>query len=166
MTGELNDIVTHMAKVLLERHLTCATAESCTGGLIGAMLTAMPGSSNWYLGGVISYANSVKETLLSVPKNALEDSGAVSEPVVRAMASGVCLSTGADASMSVSGIAGPSGGSAEKPVGTVWIGLCLAGETRAEKFHFSGDRTSVRMQAARQAMKNLTSWIEQTPMER
>ena len=166
MSGEISDIVIHLARLLLERHLTCATAESCTGGLIGSMLTAMPGSSDWYLGGVISYANSVKEELLGVPKKALETSGAVSEPVVRAMASGACRVTGADASMSVSGIAGPSGGSAEKPVGTVWIGLCLAGETRAEKFYFSGDRASVRIQAARQAMKNLTSWIEQTPMKR
>ena len=161
MFEENDPLIRELARVLCERHLTCATAESCTGGMVGAMLTAVPGSSDWYLGGVISYANKVKEGLLCVRREDLESVGAVSEPVVRAMALGACAATGAFAAMSTSGVAGPGGGTAEKPVGTVWIGWALNGESRAEVFHFTGNRDSVRMQAARQAIRGLLDWLEE-----
>ena len=161
MLKEHDALVESLARALLDRHLTCATAESCTGGLVGAMLTAVPGSSDWYLGGVISYANTVKQGLLGVRSEDLEREGTVSEPVVRSMALGACAVTGAQAAASTSGVAGPGGGSEEKPVGTVWIGWALNGESRAGKFHFSGDRDEVRVQAARQAIRGLLEWLEE-----
>ena len=154
-------IVSRLADALRARGLTCATAESCTGGLIGAKLTAVPGSSEWYAGGVISYANSVKIGLLGVPEEDITAFGAVSEPVVRAMALGACRATGADAACSVSGVAGPGGGTPEKPVGTVWIGWCLHGQTRARRFQFSGDRASIREQTAQEALRGLLEWVEE-----
>ena len=161
MFDEHDVLVKELAEALLARHLTCATAESCTGGLVGAMLTAVPGSSDWYLGGVISYANEVKKGLLGVRGEDLEREGAVSEPVVRSMALGACAATGAQAAMSTSGVAGPGGGSDEKPVGTVWIGWALNGEIRAARFRFEGDRDAVRVQAARQAVRGLLEWVKE-----
>ncbi len=155
MLDENDALVLDLAKELRARGLFCATAESCTGGLIGAMLTAIPGSSDWYLGGVISYANRVKEQVLGVSAKDLASFGAVSDPVVRAMATGACRVTGADAAMATSGVAGPGGGSPEKPVGTVWIAVELRGKTLARKKRFPGDRDAVREQAAREAMRML-----------
>ena len=161
MVEENDVLVLSLAQALKRRGLVCASAESCTGGLVGAMLTAVPGSSDWYLGGVISYANSVKQGLLQVREEDLASVGAVSEAVVRSMALGVCAAVGADAAMSISGVAGPGGGSAEKPVGTVWIGWALKGESRARLFHFSGSRDEVRVQAARAAVSGLAAWLEE-----
>lgn len=161
MFAENDVLVRSLAQALQKRGLVCSSAESCTGGLVGAMLTAVPGSSDWYLGGVISYANSVKAGLLKVSGDDVGRFGAVSEPVVRAMALGACAATGADAAMSTSGVAGPGGGSAEKPVGTVWIGWALKGESRARLFHFDGSRDEVRVQAARAAIEGLVSWLEE-----
>ena len=159
---EENDALTAaLAEALGAAKLTCATAESCTGGLIGALLTARPGSSDWYLGGVISYANSVKERVLGVSAGDLAAWGAVSEPVVRAMAAGACRVTGADAAVATSGVAGPGGGSPDKPVGTVWIAVALRGRTWAECLHFSGDRDAVRVQAARQALCMLLECLQE-----
>ena len=154
-------LVQELAEALTARGLHCATAESCTGGLIGAMLTSVSGSSEWYVGGVISYSNSVKMGLLGVREEDLKDQGAVSEPVVRSMALGACRATGADISCAVSGVAGPGGGSPEKPVGTVWIGWSRQGETRALKFLFSGDRDEVRAQTAREAVKGMLGWVRE-----
>ena len=162
MFDEHDALVEALAQALRNRGLTCATAESCTGGLVGAMLTAVPGSSDWYVGGVISYANEVKQGLLGVRRDDLERVGAVSEPVVRSMALGACAATGAQAAMSTSGVAGPGGGSVEKPVGTVWMGWALNGESRAKVFHFAGDRDAVRVQAAREAVRGLVAWLEET----
>ena len=150
-----------LAEALKARGLTCATAESCTGGLIGAALTAVSGSSEWYVGGVISYANSVKTGLLGVSEADLAAYGAVSEAVVRSMALGACRVTGADIACAVSGVAGPGGGTPEKPVGTVWIGWSLHGETRAAKFHFSGDREAVRAQTVEEAVRGMTAWVKE-----
>ena len=151
-------LINELAQALKERGLVCATAESCTGGLIGAALTSISGSSEWYAGGVISYANSVKVGLLGVSEEDLAAQGAVSEPVVRSMAQGACRATGADISCAVSGVAGPGGGTPEKPVGTVWIGWSLHGETRARKFHFGGDRDSVRAQTVTEAVRGMLEW--------
>ena len=161
MFDENDALVRSLALALQGRGLVCATAESCTGGLIGAMLTAVPGSSEWYAGGVISYANSVKTGLLGVRAEDLEREGAVSEPVVRAMALGACAATGARAAVATSGVAGPGGGSAEKPVGTVWVGWALEGNSRAHVFHFGGSRDEVRVQAARAAVEGLLAWLEE-----
>lgn len=152
-------LILALAEALRARGLSCATAESCTGGLIGAMLTAVPGSSEWYVGGVISYANSVKIGLLGVRESDIETQGAVSEPVVRSMALGACRATGADIACAVSGVAGPGGGTPEKPVGTVWIGWSLHGETRARKFYFSGDRDEVRAQTVTEAVRGMLEWV-------
>lgn len=134
----------------LER--TVATAESCTGGLVGKMLTDVSGSSEYYLGGVVAYGNSWKVQWLGVNETTLERFGAVSEPVAYAMALGVRLRTGADYGLSLTGIAGPEGGTEEKPVGTVFVGLSSAEGTVVKKFQLRGDRETIRLRAARLAL--------------
>ncbi len=134
---------------LADAGLVLATAESCTGGLVGRYLTDVPGSSRWYWGGVVSYANAAKERLLGVQAAVLERHGAVSAPVVAAMARGALALSGAGLSVSVSGIAGPDGGTPEKPVGTVWIAVARPGEEPACTLcRFSGARDAVRRKAA------------------
>lgn len=135
-----------------ERSLRLAVGESCTGGLLGARLTAVPGSSDIFLGGIIAYDDSVKRTLLGVPDVMLREHGAVSEPVVRAMATGARKSLGADIGVGITGIAGPGGGTAEKPVGTVYIGVDVGGEVRAWKRHYFGDRDEIRRRTAQTAL--------------
>lgn len=152
---ELHALALRLGEALAERGLTCATAESCTGGGIGAALTSVSGSSAWYLGGVVAYANSAKTALLGVDEDALEEHGAVSEPVVRAMAEGARLRLGADLAVAVSGIAGPTGGTADKPVGTVWLAWAAPGDTRAGVQHFGGDREAVRAATIRAAIAGL-----------
>lgn len=148
-----------LAAVVLEecrrRGFTIAVAESCTGGLLGARLTAVPGSSDVFLGGVIAYHDSVKRTLLGVPDALLREHGAVSEPVVRAMASGARVTIGANAALAITGVAGPGGGSAEKPVGTVWLALDLRGEVETRLLNLWGDRDEIRQRSAQWAMELL-----------
>lgn len=131
---------------------TLATAESCTGGMIGGELTAVAGSSAVYKGGIVSYCNEVKELLLGVPKAVLEEMGAVSAPVAEAMASGARKALGADVAVSVTGLAGPSGDEFGNPVGTVFIGYCDDSTCLSRKFCFDGDREEVRRQAVVQAL--------------
>ena len=140
-------------ELCISRGWTLVVAESCTGGLIGARLTSVPGSSSYFAGGVIAYSNDLKKNLLNVPAGLLESEGAVSGPVVEAMARGGIAATGADCGISVTGVAGPDGGTEEKPVGTVWIGIALPSETTSRLFTFSGDRAAVREQAAQAAME-------------
>ena len=116
---------------------TLAVAESCTGGALSASFTAMAGASEYFLGGVVSYSNDVKANVLGVPRDTLELYGAVSEETAMAMANGVRCLCGSDYALSTTGIAGPAGGSEEKPVGTVWIGLATPNGTTARKFVFS-----------------------------
>jgi nicotinamide-nucleotide amidase len=124
---------------------TLAVAESCTGGLVGGALTSVPGSSEVFLGGVIAYANHIKESVLEVPRELLVAHGAVSEDVARAMASGVRRRFGADWSVATTGIAGPGGGTAEKPVGTVCVGLAGPdGGVSSTTIRLGGDRSLVR----------------------
>lgn len=134
----------------------CATAESCTGGIVGSMITSVPGSSGIYLGGVVSYSNSVKERVLNVSSATLAKYGAVSEECAAEMAYGVRRLTGADIAVSTTGIAGPSGGSADKPVGLVCFAVSTDSGTRTEKVIFAGGRESVREQAAVHALGMLT----------
>jgi len=129
-----------------------AAAESCTGGLLAARLTAVPGSSDVFLGGVVAYDNSVKRDLLGVPEAQLQEHGAVSEPVARAMASGVRRVVGSEVGVSITGIAGPSGGTPEKPVGTVFIAVDVDGRVRAWRRHYLGDRDEIRRRTAQVAL--------------
>ena len=136
---------------------TLATAESCTGGGIGAALTAVAGSSQVYKGGVISYTNFVKETVLGVDKEVLERHGAVSQPVAKAMAEGVRILLKTDVAVSVTGLAGPGGDDFGNPVGTVFIGYCDASKSYAQECHFTGDREEVRNQAITTALQIILS---------
>jgi nicotinamide-nucleotide amidase len=130
---------------LQAKGLTLATAESCTGGLIAAALTAIPGSSATVLAGYVTYSNAAKTRLVAVPPALFEAHGAVSEPVARQMAAGALADSGADIAVACTGIAGPSGGSAEKPVGLVFVGCVRRGrEPRVERHVFPGDRAAIR----------------------
>jgi nicotinamide-nucleotide amidase len=137
---------------LRSRGLTLALAESCTGGLAGSMVTAEPGASVWFRGGVMCYANEVKRDLCGVRQASLDSQGAVSETVAIELADGVRSWLAADWAASITGIAGPSGGSESKPVGTVFIGVSGPGFSRARRFHFPGERASIRDRAARGAL--------------
>jgi nicotinamide-nucleotide amidase len=147
------DLAAVVLDLCREKALTVGVAESCTGGLLGARLTAIAGSSDVVVGGVIAYSNALKVSLLGVPSAALADQGAVSEPVVRAMASGARSATGASIGVAITGIAGPGGGTEEKPVGTVWIASDVAGDVEARRLRLIGDRTEVRQRAAQAALE-------------
>lgn len=134
---------------------TIGTAESCTGGLIAAAITAVPGSSAYFYGSVVSYDNSVKQQVLGVPQQVLDTVGAVSGECAAAMADGARRLLGTDWAVSVTGIAGPDGGSAEKPVGTVWFGLSGAHGACTTLKHFDGDRSAVREQTVIHALTML-----------
>ena len=150
-----------LAEVLLERHLTLATAESCTGGLVGGTLTSVPGSSAWYLGGVVAYDNRIKTALLGVPPATLARHGAVSPQTARAMAQGILERTGADLSVSVTGIAGPSGGTPSKPVGLVYIGLARRGRKPSAVKYLSPAKTrrAIRSATVNQALLALLATL-------
>ena len=148
-------ILTHIAASLVARGQTLAVAESCTGGGLGWRITALPGSSAFFKGGIIAYANETKQRLLGVPTSLLARHGAVSEPVARRMADGARRRLCATCGVAITGIAGPSGGTAEKPVGTVWLAVAGPTETAAELHRFRGTRAQVRAQAVAQALRML-----------
>ena len=151
-----SNVAKNMVELYRAHGKTCATAESCTGGLVGGAVTSVSGSSEVFLGGIISYANEVKMNVLGVPREVLDAVGAVSSECAAAMAEGARRLTGADVAVSTTGIAGPGGGSAEKPVGLVWFGLATAEGTRTEKAIFRGDREGVRANAVTHALGMLT----------
>jgi nicotinamide-nucleotide amidase len=138
---------------------TLATAESCTGGWIAKALTDVAGSSAWFGWGVVTYSNEAKQSLLGVPAAVLEIHGAVSEPVVRAMAEGALAASGAGHAVAVSGVAGPDGGTADKPVGTVWFAWARRAadgpRVRSAVHRFDGDRAAVRRQSVRAALEGV-----------
>ena len=145
-----------LGKFLLKRKLRCAVAESCTGGGLAFAITDVAGSSQWFDRGFVTYSNEAKEEMLAVPARVLSTDGAVSKATVCAMAQGVIARSDAQLSVAISGIAGPGGGSNEKPVGTVWI--AWAGDkqpTRAEHYCFEGDRVAIRQQAIEAALEGL-----------
>ncbi len=144
---------------LVQRGLTLAVAESCTGGLVSHLITNVSGSSRYYLGGVTTYANEAKMKLLGVSQETLDVHGAVSAETVLQMARGVRLALSADIGISTSGIAGPTGGTADKPVGTTWIGFSALDGEEARHFLFDGDRLSVKEQAAHEALKLLVEHL-------
>lgn len=134
------------------RQFKIAVAESCTGGLIAQRITSVPGASAVFQGGVVSYANEVKRDMLGVNQAVLDSEGAVSLLCAEAMAAGVRIRLGADVAVSVTGIAGPDGGTPAKPVGLVCFGIAAAANTRSEQRVFKGDRDSIRTQAAEHAL--------------
>lgn len=176
----ITNLIGSLSEKLMVRGLLLGTAESCTGGLLAGACTEVSGSSRWFAGGVVTYSNELKMGLLAVPEEALAAHGAVSEAVVRAMAEGAVRRLGVQLALAVSGVAGPDGGSVEKPVGTVWLAACLVApraggcavipaeacaetgvetcagacmETCAERRLFAGGRSKVRLQAVAAALE-------------
>lgn len=152
---DIEVLVEALAEKLTAAGVMLATAESCTGGWLAKVLTDRAGSSDWFAGGVVTYSNEAKQRLLGVDPAVIERDGAVSEAAVRQMAEGARARVGADLGVAVSGVAGPGGGTPEKPVGTVWIAWADAEETRARDFLFSGDREAVRKQSIMAALAGL-----------
>ncbi|MBS7780841.1 CinA family protein [Acidovorax sp. CCYZU-2555] len=148
-------LVTELAAALLARGAQMATAESCTGGLIAGACTDIAGSSDWFERGFVSYSNQAKTEMLGVDAALIDAHGAVSETVALAMARGALAHSRAQCSVAVTGVAGPGGGSAAKPVGTVWFGWSVDGHTDAECLRFDGDRAAVRQQTVEHALKGL-----------
>jgi nicotinamide-nucleotide amidase len=165
------DLAAVVLDLCRKKGLTIGVAESCTGGLLGARLTAIAGSSDVVVGGVIAYSNALKSSLLDVPTAVLAEHGAVSEPVVRAMASGARSATGALVGVGITGIAGPGGGTEDKPVGTVWIASDIDGIVESRRLRLIGDRAEVRQRAAQAALEMVrrrvsfgTSLTDPTPL--
>ncbi|UPG91597.1 CinA family protein [Luteibacter aegosomaticola] len=154
----LNVLAQQVATAALEKRVMVATAESCTGGWISKALTDLAGSSAWFEAGVVTYSYSAKEALLGVNPRTLERTGAVSEETVLEMVSGALARYAAGVAVAVTGIAGPSGGTADKPVGTVWIGWKRrGGYAHATVYHFAGDREAVRRQTVAAALAGIVT---------
>ncbi len=145
----LEEVIVHFLK---ERSLTLTTAESCTGGMIAARITDVPGASEVFKQGLVTYSNRAKRKLLDVKKTTLKEYGAVSEKTAKEMAKNGAFITGSDACVSVTGTAGPTGGTEEKPVGLVYIGCCYNNKTVVKEFHFKGERQKIREQATANAL--------------
>lgn len=157
---ETTSLAANVIHKALSRDYSLGTAESCTGGLVSGALTAVPGSSAVVLGGVTSYALSVKQAVLGVLQETLDGPGAVSSDCARQMAEGACRVLGCNIAVSTTGIAGPGGAEPGKPVGTVWFGICSHGSTQTEVCLFEGDRSSVRKQAVLHALQLLLQALE------
>jgi len=165
--GEAAPIVQRLGAALRDADATVAVAESCTGGLIGAELTSVPGSSDYFDRSLVTYAYDAKRQLLGVTREALDERGAVSEPVARQMARGVRDTADTTWGVGVTGVAGPGGGTEETPVGTVYVGVAYAGPwgsessyATVERYEFDGNRAEVRDAAARRALADLLGEIE------
>lgn len=155
---ELDQLAARLGERLRAARDSVVTAESCTGGWIAKAMTGVAGSSDWFDSGMVAYSYEAKQALLGVRPQTLESQGAVSRETVIEMVSGALVHSGASVSVAVTGIAGPGGGSDDKPVGTVWIGWKRrGGYTRAELFHFEGDRDAVRRQTVAAALRGLES---------
>jgi PncC family amidohydrolase len=156
----LAELAARLQAVCVARRLTVATAESCTGGLVAHVLTEVPGSSAYVRGGIVAYADDVKTALLGVPAEALAGHGAVSAPVASAMAEGARTRLGASLAVSVTGVAGPAGGSVAKPVGLVFIAVAGEGPTEVHRFLWDGDRTHNKRASAQAAIELLLARAE------
>ena len=154
------DLCRLLADFLLKNDLKLTTAESCTGGMISAACTDLAGSSDWFERGFVTYSNEAKTELLGVDAALIEAHGAVSEPVARAMAFGAIRHSKAQVSIAVTGIAGPAGGSAAKPVGTVWFGFSVQGSLHSEMQRFAGDRAAVRQQTMVHALQRVVALLQ------
>lgn len=159
---EQHGVAQVLSKLLLGRGLSLVTAESCTGGWIAKQMTDLPGSSAWFDRGFVTYSNSAKVEMLGVSEQTLCGHGAVSAETVREMAVGALHHSHADIAVAVSGIAGPDGGTTDKPVGLVWLAWCQRGEApEPERYLFEGDRESIRLQAVEAALRGLILRLEQ-----
>lgn len=152
-------LVTLLAELLQRKRWMMATAESCTGGLIAGACTDVSGSSNWFERGFVTYSNEAKTEMLGVDAALVAAHGAVSEEVARAMAEGAVAHSKAQVAVAVTGVAGPTGGSPEKPVGTVWFGWSVDGHVRTERRRFDGDRAEVRAATVRYALQVLATLV-------
>jgi nicotinamide-nucleotide amidase len=153
------DLSALVANLLLKHRWMLVTAESCTGGMIAATCTDLAGSSDWFERGFVTYSNAAKTELLGVDAALIAQHGAVSETVVRAMAQGALANAHAQVAVAVTGVAGPSGGSADKPVGTVWLGWATPDQIVAELCHFEGDRQAVRHSTVQHALARLANLL-------
>ena len=159
MNDDPDTLTQRLATLLLAKRQSACTAESCTGGLIAKTFTDLAGSSDWFERGFVTYSNAAKREMLGVPASLIENYGAVSEAVANAMVSGALRHSQADYAVAVTGVAGPGGGSEEKPVGTVWIAVASKRQASARLHRFDGDRSAVReatLQAAIEALLDLT----------
>lgn len=156
-------LTSQLAQLLLARGLMLCTAESCTGGLIAAACTDRAGSSVWFERGFVSYSNASKTDLLGVPEDLIARHGAVSQEVARAMAAGALAHSQAQLSVAVTGVAGPGGGSADKPVGTVWLAWAMGSQVRTECQHFEGNREAVRQATVVHALQGLIEMLQVRP---
>ena len=152
---DLLRISSQVGEILLKNQLTIATAESCTGGLLSHILTGVSGSSDYFIGGIVAYSNRIKESHLGVNPITLETYGAVSSPTAAEMANGVRERFQTDIGLSTTGIAGPTGGTVEKPVGLVWIGISSPQGTQTYECHFSGGRNQVKTSTVETVLQNL-----------
>jgi nicotinamide-nucleotide amidase len=159
MDTAIDSLVDEISAALLSRGQMICTAESCTGGLIAKSFTDRAGSSEWFERGFVTYSNAAKSDMLAVPESIIADYGAVSEPVAVSMASGALRHSRADYSIAVTGVAGPAGGSVEKPVGTVWIAVASTEQQLATVYHFEGDRAAVREATLHQALIDVLQLI-------
>lgn len=160
MSTDTFPLVERLATKLQQHQWMLATAESCTGGLIAGACTDLSGSSNWFERGFVTYSNTAKNELLGVDMALIKQHGAVSEEVARAMAVGALARSRAQVAVAVTGVAGPTGGTPDKPVGLVWFGLGLPGRVLTEKMNFLGDRAAVRAATVQHALRRL---VELTP---
>ena len=155
-----NTLELRVGKLLQQKKLTLATAESCTGGLIAHLMTNIPGSSEYFLGGIVAYSYQAKADLLGVSWDTLNSKGAVSKESVIEMAIGARKKLNADIAVSVSGIAGPGGGTADKPVGTTWVGLASQNVEEARHFIWQGDREQNKKHSAEAALQFILGYLE------
>jgi PncC family amidohydrolase len=156
-----NELEWLIGEALRQHNLTLATAESCTAGLIAHRITNVPGSSDYFLGGIVAYADKTKIRLLGVRQETLDRHGAVSEETARQMAEGACRALDADIGLSATGIAGPGGGTEEKPVGLTFIGVSGPGGTRVQRHVWDGDREANKARSATAALRMLSAYLEE-----
>jgi nicotinamide-nucleotide amidase len=162
-SSAIDDLTGQLAQLLPSRGLMVCTAESCTGGLIAAACTDRAGSSVWFERGFVTYSNASKTDLLAVPADLIVRHGAVSQEVARAMAAGALVHAQAQLAVAVTGVAGPGGGSADKPVGTVWLAWAMGSQVRTERQHFEGDRGAVRQATVVRALQGLIEMLQTGP---
>ncbi|PMR76131.1 CinA family protein [Billgrantia endophytica] len=159
---DLSTLAERLGRRCRERGVTLTVAESCTGGGVASAITSVAGSSDYFEIGYVTYSNAAKTRLLGVPENTLAEQGAVSGDVVQAMVAGACRDSGAQLGVAVSGVAGPGGGTVDKPVGTVWLAWGNGERQQVEERHFPGDRRAVRERAVREAIVGLIRYVEAT----
>lgn len=152
-------LVKQIGEKLAKNKLSAGTAESCTGGRIASLLTSLPDSSDHFIGGIVSYSEDIKKSILGVSTDTLEKYGVVSQPVAEQMALGACRVLGCSCAVATTGLAGPEGDSSGNPVGTIWITAAVEGEVHSERFLFKGDRQEIVQQSSWQALQMLLEML-------